>query len=66
MTLGEALPIEITRVRDIVLPQYIETGAAGMFAIAMMRAELERASMAMIDGDLVEMCRSLEALKEFA
>lgn len=41
-TLGEALPREMARVRDEVLPAYIEIGGAGSFAAAGMRVEMIR------------------------
>lgn len=62
-TLGEALPKEIARVRDVVLPAYVEIGPPGQFAAAMMRAILDRASVAMISGDLIGMMRAYEELK---
>lgn len=62
-SLGEALPKEIARVRDVVLPRYVEIGAPGMFAATMMRADLDRASKAMIEGDVVEMILVYESLK---
>ena len=65
-TLGDALPREIARVRDEVLPAYIEIGPAGQFAVAMMRADLDRASHAMIAGDLVEMIRVHQQLKTYS
>lgn len=64
-SLGTALPKEIARVRDKVMPAYIEIGPAGMFALTMMRAELDRASKAMIEGDVVEMLRCYESLKGY-
>lgn len=65
MTLGEALPKEIARVRDEVLPLYLEIGAAGMFAATMMRRDLDAASRAMIEGDLVAMMAVYESLKGY-
>jgi hypothetical protein len=61
-SLGEALPGEIARVRDVVLPTY-DAIPTGGFAAALIRADLDRASKAMIDGDLVEMIRVYESLK---
>lgn len=65
ITLGEALPKEIARVRDEVLPEYLAIGAPGQFAVTMMRADLDRASKAMIEGDLPEMVSVYQALKEY-
>lgn len=64
-TLGDALPREIARVRDRVLPAYLEIGPAGTFAVTMMRADLDRASKAMIEGDIVAMVQVYESLKGY-
>ena len=56
-TLGDALPAEIARVRDKILPAYIKVGPTGAIAAAMMRADLDAALKAMIEGDVVEMIR---------
>lgn len=61
--LGDELPRQIARVRDVVIPAYLECGIGGTFAVAMMRADLDRASKAMIEGDVVEMLRVCESLK---
>lgn len=62
-TLGDALPREIARVRDDILPIYLEIGPSGAIAAALMRADLDAASKAMIEGDVVQMIRIYEALK---
>lgn len=62
-TLADALPKEIARVRDEVMPSYIQIGQPGMFALAMMRQSLDAANKAMIEGDLVAMIRCYEDLK---
>lgn len=66
-TLAEALPREMARVRDKVMPAYQHPaiGNAGAFALAMMRADLDRAATAMAGGDTVGMLRAYEALKEY-
>lgn len=64
-TLGDALPREIARVRDVLIPAYLECGPGGAIAVAMMRADLDRASKAMIEGDLPEMISVYLALKEY-
>ena len=64
-TLGEELPKEMARVRDILMPKYLSIGPAGGFALTMMRAELDRATRALAEGDLLTMIRSYEALKGF-
>ena len=64
-TLGDALPREMARVRDEVLPAYVAIGAAGFFARTMIRADLDRAAKAMIEGDCVAMIQVYEALKGY-
>jgi len=64
-TLGDELPKEIARVRDQLIPAYLECGPCGAPAVAMMRADLDRASKAMIEGDVVEMVRVYKSLKEW-
>lgn len=70
VTLGEALPREIARVRDEVLPEYLALeGTPGVFvgfAVNMMRQSLDAASKAMIEGDLPAMIRAYESLKGFS
>ena len=63
-SLAEALPKEIARVRDEVLPAYMEIGVAGTFAVAMIRQTLDKASKAMIEGDVVTMIQVYEELKD--
>lgn len=65
MTVGDALPREMARVRDEVLPAYLEIGPAGAFAAAGMRADLDAAAKAMAEGDTIAMIRVLEALKDW-
>lgn len=64
-TLGDALPREVARVRDEILPAYLEVGPPGQFAVMMMRRDLDAASKAMIEGDTVEMIRVYESLKGY-
>jgi hypothetical protein len=64
-TLGEALPVEMARVRDKVMPAYLAIGSAGALALAMMRAELDAAAKALAEGDVVEMMRVYESLKGY-
>lgn len=63
-TLGDALPKEIARVRDDILPLYVEIGPAGAFGAAMIRNDLDAAARAMVSGDVVEMLRLYQVLKE--
>jgi hypothetical protein len=65
MSLGTALPLEMARVRDEVLPHYLEIGNAGMFAAAMMRFDLHAAEIAIAENDIVEMMRVYESLKGY-
>lgn len=64
-TLADALPKEMARVRDNVMPAYIEIGPAGMFALAFMRADLDEAARAMAQGDVVGMIRAHQKLKDY-
>lgn len=67
-TLGEALPREMARVRDEVLPLYLEMqnmhGVEVRPAIAMMRYDLDRAAKALAEGDVVAMLEVYQSLKE--
>lgn len=64
-SLGEALPREMARVRDEVMPAYLAIGQAGIFGLTMMRVELDRATKALAEGDVVTMLRSYQELKGF-
>lgn len=64
-TLGDALPREMARVRDEVLPMYLEI-PTGIFAAIMMRNALNAAAKAMAEGDVVAMLRAYEELKGFS
>ena len=64
-TLADALPSEMARVRDVLMPQYQEIGPAGGFALMIMRASLDRATKAIVEGDLPAMIRAHHELKEF-
>lgn len=64
MTLREAIPLEMARVRDELLPLY-DAIPAGIFAATLMRLTLDRATRALADGDAVEMVRCFQELKEF-
>lgn len=61
-TLGEALPREMARVRDHVLPFYTPE-VNGQFAAAMMRGDIDAAAKAIAEGDTIEMLRVYESLK---
>ena len=64
-SLGEALPREIARVRDEVMPAYQSIGKAGTFALSMMRIALDNAARAMAEGDLPGMMTWYEELKGY-
>ena len=64
-TLGEALPEEMARVRDKVMPAYVSIGPAGAWALVAMRADLDAAAKALAEGDTVEMLRLYESLRDF-
>ena len=63
-TLAEALPKEMARVRELI-PLYESIGPAGSFAVAMMKADLDRAASALAVGDIVETVRVYESLKGY-
>ncbi len=65
LSLGEALPAEMARVRDKVMPAYVEIGAAGSFALAFMRRDLDAAAKALAEQDVVAMLRVYESLKGY-
>jgi hypothetical protein len=62
-TLGDELPKQMARVRDVLIPAYLACGPGGAFAVAGMRSDLDRAAKAMIEGDIVEMVRVCQSLK---
>ena len=64
-TLGDALPREMARVRDKVMPAYISIGPAGGFALACMTLDLDRAARAMAEGDLPAMIAVYQSLKDY-
>jgi len=63
-SLGEALPREMARVRDELLPLY-NAIPTGVFAATLMRSALDRAATALATGDTVEMIRVYNDLREF-
>lgn len=63
-TLGDALPREMARIRDELLPIYDQI-PTGIFAATMMRADLDRAAKVMAEGDIVGMIEAYEALKGY-
>lgn len=63
-TLADALAREMARVRDHVLPHYVELGPVGIFGATFIRADLDAAARALASGDVVEMIRLYKELKE--
>lgn len=64
-SLGEALPKEMARVRDQVIPAYVEIGPAGGFALTLMRLALDQAAKALAEGDISAMISAYDDLKGF-
>ncbi|AVX04220.1 hypothetical protein MXMO3_01694 [Maritalea myrionectae] len=64
-SLGEALPAKMKFIREEVIPAYQSIGPAGNLAIAMMNQSLTIAEKALAEGDLVQMMRSYEDLKDY-
>lgn len=60
-TLGDALPREMARVREIVVAYSAIPN--GHIAASLMRADLDAAARAMAEGDVVAMLRVYESLK---
>lgn len=63
-SLAEALPELMSKVRDEVLPHYLAIGPAGAIGAAMIRHDLDTATKAIMSGDVIQMLRSYETLKE--
>jgi hypothetical protein len=55
----------MARVRDKIMPAYIEIGVAGAPALMLMRHSLDLAAKAMAEGDLVAMIRAYQDLKGY-
>jgi hypothetical protein len=62
ITLAEALPLEMARVREV-LGHYKEIGPAGMFGAAFIEQDLRKADQAVMSGDIVRMLQAYETLK---
>jgi hypothetical protein len=63
-TLGDALPREMTRVRDRVLAEYLKF-PSGAIAAMLMRRDLDEAQRALAEGDVVAMIRVYKSLTEW-
>lgn len=64
-TVGDALPREMARVRDVVMPAYQAIGAPGAIGLMLMKRDLDAAGKAMAEGDVVAMIRALEDLRSW-
>jgi hypothetical protein len=64
-TLGDDLPREIARVRDGLIPLYESIGEGGKPAAMLMRHDVDVATKALVDGDVVAMLRAYVSLKEW-
>lgn len=64
-TLGDALPREMARVRDQVMPAYLAIGPAGALALALMRRDLDAAAKALAEADIVAMIAALKELRGY-
>lgn len=64
-SLGEALPREMARVRDTIMPAYQSIGTSGMPALFLMRRSLDAAAKAMAEGDVVAMIAAYKDLKGY-
>lgn len=63
LTLGEALPKEQARVREI-LEHYKAIGPAGIFGATIIEVALSEADKAIISGDIVKMIGAYNELRE--
>jgi hypothetical protein len=65
-TLGEVLPKQQARVRDLII-QYRDPllGGSGIFAAAMMEQSLKNADNAVMSGDVVKMIEAFNDLKGY-
>lgn len=65
-SLGYELPKEMARVRDELLPRYDNLPFDdGVLTAKVMRHELDVATRALAEGDVIQMMRSYEQLKKF-
>lgn len=63
MTLADALPKEMARVREI-LGHYKALGPVGMFGAAMIEQDLRAADEALASGDVVACIRAYNTLRD--
>ncbi len=64
-SVGEEIQAEIKRVRDVVLPAYLDIGPAGAFAAALMRQSLDKATKALVEQDVAKIISAYMELKEY-
>jgi hypothetical protein len=64
-SLGEALPAVMAYIRDTVIPAYENIGPTSIFAVSMMKYDLDLAAKAMAAGDLPGMISAYQALKDY-
>lgn len=64
-TLAHACLAQMTRVRDQVMPSYLEIGPPGLFALTLMRQALDATALALAEGDAIALLRLHEELKGF-
>ena len=64
--LFDVLMAEIRRVREEVMPLYVEIGRAGAIAVALMKLSLEKADTAVAEQDVVKMLVAYGDLKEIS
>jgi hypothetical protein len=63
-TLGDDLPKQCARVRELIAIYRSLPNNAGAFGAHMMECDLQNADKAMISGDVVEMIRCYQKLKD--
>ena len=64
-TLADKLRLEISRVRDRIMPAYIIIGDAGHFALTNMRFDMDIAIKALAEHDATQCIHSLHSLQGY-
>jgi len=64
-SLGEALPKVMAYIRDTVIPAYESIGPTSIFAVSMMKLDLDLAARSMAEEDLVGMIKAYKSLTEY-
>ena len=65
-TLGDALPREMKRIREEVIPAYQSIGVAGVPGLMLINAYMTQAEKALAEGDVVAMIAAYAALREIS